>query len=98
MNLTELIENNAVGILSAILSFVVCIGVLKSRLSTLEGRVVKIEETLSSVSTQTVKQEQDMRSIHRRLDALDAIKIEAQFAEIQARLAHIQTLLESRID
>ena len=69
---------------------------LKVRLKSQEETGKREQKTIDENTLAIERHGQELRSVNRRLDAIDALKIDANLAGIQTELKHIRALLEKR--
>ena len=69
---------------------------MKARLRNLETRVEHGEKTTDDNKIRIERRNEEMRDIHRRLNAIDELKIDAELAGIKTELKHIRVLLEKK--
>lgn len=66
------------------------------KIEMMEKQVAKNSENVANALTAIAKRDEEMKDVHRRLNKIDDLKLEANIAEIKKDLQHIRALLESK--
>jgi len=91
-----IVESNLFAILTAAASFISSWAIFKVKLENLEKRIDRIEKTTEANKIAIERRNEEMLGIHRRINALDELKIDAELAGIKTELKHIRALLEKK--
>ena len=67
------------------------------KITALEKQVTEQETELKGVMLAIAARNEEMAGIHRQLEKLDGLKIEAKLASIETQLQHIATLLKGGV-
>ena len=76
------------------MSFISAWAVMKSKIESLEGRMAGNEKKIDDNNVSIERRNEEMRDVHRRLNKIDDLRIEANLAEIKTELSHIRKLIE----
>jgi len=94
---TTMIESNFFSIITAVISIAVAWGIIRTEVKYLKEKNIKLEKVVDSNRIAIERRNEEMISIHKRLDKIDDLKLEARLAEIKTELQHIRDLLEGGV-
>lgn len=80
----------------AVASFIAVWATFRTKVEILEKQVNEYAILVRENRTRIERRDEEMAAIHKHLNAIADLKLEAALAEIKAELGHIRALLESR--